>query len=429
MTRYNSWQTSRESWQRLFILTAAVLSLVISVVGKGAEGATVKTGIDNLLDTDFRIIKGRKIALLTHAAARTRQGESSFDVVRKRSDIALVRVFSPEHGFHGTVTAGVKVENDTILGVEVRSLYGQYRRPTHDMLTGVETVVIDLQDIGCRSYTYVSTMIEMLTVCAELDIDVFVLDRPNPLGGSTVDGRTVDSSVQSFVGRIPIAYVHGMTLGELATMANGEGWLGRDSSGIPRRVNLTVIKAKRWSRTMRWEETGLDWYPTSPNIPTIAAARAYPITGIIGELSTMSIGIGSALPFSILGAPGLAYDSALVSAGRRHGILLRDIQFTPATGRFARTTCTGYHVEWARVDSIRPVRFAMFVLHRLSATYPDIIPDSLSPATESMITKVTGSSQLLPMLRRKASFDEVDREMSVGLSEFLQKRKKYLLYD
>ncbi|HCN04308.1 MAG TPA: hypothetical protein DIS79_01715 [Bacteroidetes bacterium] len=180
---------------------------------------------------------------------------------------------------------------------------------------------------------------------------------------------------------------------------------------------------------MRWEETGLDWYPTSPNIPTITAARAYPITGIIGELSTMSIGIGSALPFSILGGPGLLYDSVLVSAGRRHGILLRDIQFTPTVGRFARTTCSGYHVEWARVDSIRPVRFAMYVLHRLSATYPDIVPDSLSPSTESMITKVTGSSQLLTLLRRKATFDEIDREMSIGLTDFLQRRKKYLLYD
>lgn len=406
-----------------------MLSIFSTVIGKGAEGAGVKTGIDNLLDTDFRLLKGRKIAVLTHAAARSRQGESTFDIVRLRSDITLVRVFAPEHGFHGTVTAGNKVENDTILGVEVRSLYGQYRRPTADMLHGVDAVVVDLQDIGCRSYTYVSTMIEMLTVCAELRIDVFILDRPNPLGGITVDGRIVEPSLQSFVGRIPIAYVHGMTLGELATMANGEGWLGRDSTGTPRRAHITVIKAKRWSRSMRWEETGLDWYPTSPNIPTITAARAYPITGIIGELSTMSIGIGSALPFSILGGPGLLYDSVLVSAGRRHGILLRDIQFTPTVGRFARTTCSGYHVEWARVDSIRPVRFAMYVLHRLSATYPDIVPDSLSPSTESMITKVTGSSQLLTLLRRKATFDEIDREMSFGLTDFLQRRKKYLLYD
>lgn len=410
------------------IIISVILLNFCTVTGKGAEGA-VKTGIDNLFDTDFRLLKGKRIALLTHAAARTRQGESTFDVVRRRVDVTLVRAFAPEHGFHGTVTAGIKVENDTVFGVEVRSLYGQYRRPTPDMLKGIDAVVIDLQDIGCRSYTYVSTMIEMLTVCAEVNIEVFVLDRPNPLGGITVDGRTVEPSLQSFVGRIPIAYVHGMTLGELATMANGEGWLGNDSTGASRQVRLTVIKVKRWSRSMRWEETGLDWYPTSPNIPTIVAARAYPITGIIGELSTMSIGIGSALPFSILGAPALSYDSVLVSAGRRHGIVLRDIQFTPSTGRFARTTCSGYHVGWADADSIRPVRFAMFVLHRLASTYPDIIPDSLSPATESMISKVTGSPNVLSLLRRKTSFEDIDREMSIGLADFIQKRKKYLLYE
>jgi len=185
--------------------------------------AQVKFGIDNLIDTDFALLRGKRVVLVTHAAARTYRGTTTAEEFLQRKDVSTLRLLAPEHGFYGVVPAGIIVADDTVFRTPVVSLYGKLRRPDRSMITDADVVVVDLQDIGVRSYTYISTMVEVLEACAENSIRCMILDRPNPLGGTLVQGNLPDDELRSFIGRIPIPYVHGMTMGELATMVNGEG--------------------------------------------------------------------------------------------------------------------------------------------------------------------------------------------------------------
>ncbi len=239
----------------------------------------------------------KRIGLICNQTSRTHDGKFGPDVCLRKK-LKLVGLFSPEHGFSGVRKAGATSDTATTYNnIPIFSLYGSTRKPTKKMLRGIDILVFDIQDIGVRPYTYLSTMILAMEAAAEAKIEFVVLDRPNPLGGERIEGNILDTTLRSFVGQVAIPYIHGMTLGEIAKMAVGERWFKTAA-----KLKLTVIAMTDWKRTMTWHETGLDWTPPSPNIPTFESAVGAAMFGAIGELGVLSVGIGSDTPFLRLGS-------------------------------------------------------------------------------------------------------------------------------
>lgn len=402
------------------------------LVGLVPAVAQVQTGIDVLLASNMDALASKRIVVVTHAAARASTGRSTAEELLKHPRVRVLRLLAPEHGYFGVVRAGDHVSDDIVGTTPVVSLYGRLRRPEASMITDADAVVIDLQDIGTRSYTYISTTIEVMEACAQYRIPVMILDRPNPLG-DVVDGAIPDPSVRNFVCRIPVPYVHGMTMGELATMANDEGWLERDASGTPRRCSLTVIRCAGWSRSMRWEDTGLAWYPTSPNIPSITTVRGYPTTGLLGELGLASIGIGTSSPFTMVGTPTYAPTSRdeehLMASLRGCGVIARDGRFVPIAGKFAKQECRGYQLVFAEDSTLKPFRAALILLHHFRAMTPTALDASIrSTNPGQMFVKTSGSQRWLDRLLKGATLSELCADSDAGVREFLIRRLPYLLY-
>jgi len=239
------------------------------------------------------------VGLITNQTSLSSNGTKTRLLLAKGTN--LVALYTPEHGLDGTEKAGVEIRSrkDPLTGLTAYSLYGDTRKPTPEMLAGIDVLVFDLQDIGCRSYTYISTMARCLEACAEQGKQFVVLDRPNPLGGNRVEGMPIEPAWISFVGQLPVPYVHGMTAGELALMANAKGW-------VKGKADLKVVKMRGWHRDMAWTDTGLRWIPTSPNIPNAMSPFYYVITGLVGSLAGgLDIGIGTPRAFQYLTAPWL----------------------------------------------------------------------------------------------------------------------------
>ena len=411
------------------MMTFLRLILLLAVIACSTPlTAQVKFGIDNLIDTDFALLRKKKIVLVTHAAARTYRGTSTAEEFLRRRDVITLRLLAPEHGYFGVVPAGMAVHDDTVMQTPVVSLYGRLRRPEASMISDADVVVVDLQDIGVRSYTYISTMVEVLEACAEAGIRCMILDRPNPLGGMIVQGNLPDDELRSFIGRIPVPYVHGMTMGELASMVNGKGWLRTGADGSARECNLTVVRCKRWKRSMVWEDLARPWYPTSPNIPSVHAIRGYVLTGMVGELGACSIGMGTSTPFTLLGGSDFPEDSSLIVHLRRYGVIAALARFKPATGKFAGSVCNGYHLLPQR--TWQPYNAALTVLWRVRSMYPDAFPDSLASMKHGvMFSKACGSGDLVQALIRGASLAELERIGRRGVDVFVEQRRQFLLYD
>ncbi|PYJ07005.1 MAG: DUF1343 domain-containing protein [Verrucomicrobia bacterium] len=248
----------------------------------------------------FRVLQGKRVGLITNPSGVNRNLESTLSVLRNAPGVKLAALFGPEHGIYGDVPAGDKVASrtDSRTGLPVHSLYGATRKPTPKMLTGLDALVYDLQDTGCRSYTYISTMGVAMAACGQAGVEFVVLDRPNPLGGARVEGPLVESKFRSFVSRWDVPYVYGLTCGELAQVILGEHW-------ITNQCKLTVVPMKGWTRNMLWQDTGLPWVPTSPHIPHGESPLFQVATGMLGEIGGVSTGIGYTLPFQCIAAPGV----------------------------------------------------------------------------------------------------------------------------
>src|SRR5947207_3660198 len=280
-----------------FRILALTLLALISTVPSLAE---VKLGNEVLANTGFRALQGKRIGLITNPSGVNRNLESTVDVLRAAPGVNLVALFGPEHGIYGDVPAGDKVESrtDARTGLPVHSLYGATHKPTPEMLKGIDALAYDLQDTGCRSYTYISTMGVAMEACGEAGIEFIVLDRPNPLCGERVEASMVLPKFRSFVSRWDVPYVYGLTCGELAQMINGEHWI----KSAPR---LNVIPLKGWKRSMVWRDTGLPWVPTSPHIPHGDSPLFVAATGMLGEIGGLNLGNNYSLPFQCLAAPWL----------------------------------------------------------------------------------------------------------------------------
>jgi len=286
-----------------------VLGLVLAVVGglcsmpamANVSPRPVIVGAEVLLARQFAPLAGKRVGLIANQTSLA-NGSHLADLLKAAPGVTLAAILAPEHGFRGAIEAGASVRHaiDEKTGVPVWSLYGRARKPTPAMLRGIDALLFDVQDIGARFYTYISTLGLAMQAAAAAKIPFIVLDRPNPLGGDYVAGFVLEGSLRSFVGQYPIPIVHGLTVGEIARMIKGEAWL----EGL-QQLDLEVVKMENWQRTMRWPETQLAWVPTSPNIPTFQSALLYPGIGLVGE-TNVNEGRGTATPFAVFGAPWLA---------------------------------------------------------------------------------------------------------------------------
>jgi uncharacterized protein YbbC (DUF1343 family) len=392
---------------RLFFLLALLL---IFGLPPGAE-ARVQLGIDVLQSDDFSLLRGQRVGLVTNQTGVDNDGVKTRLLLRRAPGVKLVALFTPEHGLDGTEGAGkyVSSRKDRLTGLTAYSLYGPTRKPTPAMLRGIDVLVFDLQDIGCRSYTYISTMVKCMEAAGEQHIKFVVLDRPNPLGGNRIEGPPMDPKWTSFVGQLPVPYVHGMTAGELARMALAMGW-------IRPRCELSVVKMRGWNRGMTWPETGLRWVQTSPNVPYAMSPFYYVATGLIGELAGLEVGCGGSSPFEIIAAKNA---SAPLFMSRMRAQRFSGVDFTETQlGGFggarlgidphAQTNLTGLNVyflaEFNRqlggnlLSRSRGDHLEMFYKCYGSSTIGDQISHGMSP--DRIIASWLGYQQRFASLRR-----------------------------
>ncbi len=402
---------------RFFIL----VFFFVATINSSAQQVKVKLGIDLVVDNDFEIFRGKRIAILSNNAGRSSKKKLTVELFANSNKCKLVSVFAPEHGFKTWVQAGQKVKDDSLFGIPVYSLYGENRRPRKFQLHNIDMVVIDLQDIGIRSYTYISSMYNMMDACAEWGIPVVVLDRPNPISGLVVDGNVLDSGLKSFVGIIPVTYIHGMTIGELAQMINEEGWLPKDYFGNPRKCNLSIIAMENWERWMVWEDTGLSWTPTSPNIPTPNAVRGCAMMGIFGELGLFPISLGVKLPFQYFGSIDFDNIQSIIDSIKLPGVILEPV---------FRSKTTGISIKFEYNLAFAPYTAGIKLFLAVKKIQPNLFnPKEVSSSRKRMFMKVIGSKKLFDALFSNMPEDDVIKIASHGLEEFKKLRQKYLIYN
>jgi len=267
-----------------------------------AREPSIQLGIDYLEESKFAVLQGKRVGLLTHPAGKNGRGESTVDVFVRSSDVNLVALFGPEHGIYGDEKASVPVDDkiDQKTGLPVFSLYGKFRKPTKKMLIEIDSLVVDLQDVGVRCYTYISCMRYVMEACFEEGVEVVVLDRPNPLGGVKVAGPSMDEVCMSYVGAFQIPFVHGMTIGELALWSKKVSGVLKTEEVNRKKGKLVIVPMIGWTRQMTWPQTGLSWHPTSPNIPSLDSVAGYPMTGLGAQMGKFKHGIGTEHPFRFL---------------------------------------------------------------------------------------------------------------------------------
>lgn len=381
----------------------------------------VRLGID-ILSENHNILKGKNVGLITNPTGLDSNLVPSSEIISHLPDVKLVAVFGPEHGIKGGRMGSI-TEDRTEKDIKVFSLYGSTRRPTTEMLKGIDVLIFDIQDIGIRSYTYISTMRYCMEEAAKHNIQFVVLDRPNPLGGLLVDGPLLDKNFESFVGSVPVPYVHGMTVGEIALFINKE---------LNINCNLTVIKMDGWKRNMLWEDTGLRWTPTSPHIPEPDSPFFYPVTGILGELGIVNIGVGYTLPFKLVGAPWIDAEeiTEYLNNKKLAGVHFQIFHFTPFYGLFKGQECNGFRIIITDKRNYKPVATGYHIIEALLKLYPERFNFSVaSKSNIDMFDKVNGSDIIRKQFQNGIKVEEIVRSYQSELKEFIEKRKKYLLYE
>lgn len=415
----------------LFVIVLYPLTLM-------GQNRVVKTGIDVLEENGFEQLKGKKIGLVTNPTGVDRWMNSTIDILYNAPEVELVALFGPEHGVRGAVHAGVKIEDTSVdpsTGVRIYSLYGKSRLPSAGSLEGLDAIVYDIQDIGCRSYTYISTMGNVMKVAACEGIEFIVLDRPNPLGGNKVEGPVVDDSLISFVGQYQIPYVYGLTCGELATLINEEGMLtvpdinGADSIV---RCDLTVVRMKGWERDMTYDKTGLKWVPTSPHIPTVEAAMLYPATGIIGELGVVNIGVGYTLPFQMIASDKITDAEAFaarMNAISLPGVTFRAIYASPFYGGFKGKDVAGVQIYIDDFEQVELTAIQFYALEVLTMMVPSFRPFSQTGSSNlNMFDKVTGTKKVREIFSKTYRFKDISPLWRSDTEAFVRASARYRLY-
>ncbi|ANQ51100.1 DUF1343 domain-containing protein [Flammeovirga sp. MY04] len=392
-----------------------------------AQTSYVKVGIEVLKDQNFKTLEGKRVGLVTNPTGIDINFTSTIDILHQAANVNLTALYGPEHGVRGDTDAGAHVDSylDKTTRLNVYSLYGKTRKPTPKMLENVDVIVYDIQDIGVRSYTFISTLGLVMEAAAENGKEVIVLDRPNPLGGKKVEGNIVMEGYFSFVSQFPIPYIYGLTVGELAYMMNHEGWL---KGG--KKCKLKVIPMKGWKRSMRFQDTGRAWVPSSPHIPNVQTAELYPATGIIGELEASFIGIGYTLPFGVFASEwinGLKYAEAL-NALHLDGVHFRQITFTPYYKDKKGKKLHGVQVYITDYDKVRLSEIQFHALAVLKDLYPDKDLFAGKENRFGMFDKVCGTNLIRTNFTKNYLFDDVKPYWRKDEEDFRKKSAVYMMY-
>lgn len=401
--------------QILNVVAASLTGDDASAVSKDSKTTSaVETGIDVLVRDNFRQLAGQRIGLITNHTGRAQDGRSTAALLQAAEQVNLTTLFSPEHGFEGKLDVEkIGDTQDTATGLKVFSLYGPTRKPTPEMLANLDTIVFDIQDIGCRFYTYVSTMGEAMRAAAEQGKRFVVLDRPNPINGLDMAGPMLDAGLESFVGYHHLPLRHGMTAGELAQMFKAELKLDLD---------LQVIRCENWQREDYWEATGLTWINPSPNMRSLTEATLYPGVGVL-ETTNISVGRGTDIPFEWIGAPWIDARqlAAELSGYGLPGVIFVPVEFTPTSSKYEGELCQGVNIAIIDRAQFEPMQVGFALACALRKHHSD------QWQTKSL-NRLLGNKQVEQAILDGKTLSEVVELSQAGLRDFAKRRQPFLLY-
>lgn len=408
----------------LFFISAILFFCLFSGRISLAHERRVELGNEIFIRKFSSELQGKSLGLVINHTSVLPSGKSLVQALLDKGH-KIQAIFSPEHGYSGTLEAGTEVKNSQQTDIIIYSLYGETRKPTPDQTQGIDAFVYDIQDVGTRFYTYITTLKYVLEAAAEAQIPVYVLDRPNPVGGEIIEGPLLRPEYESFIGALPIPVRYGLTPGELAMMMKGEGW-------VPKDFDLHVIRMKNWKRNFFWKDTGLPWIPPSPNMPSPETAIIYPGSSLLGTVR-FNEGRGTPYPFLQFGAPWL--DSSLIiknlNGGEQFGVKLEAIDYTPLSlpGKalhplYENKICHGIRVHIFEEEKFFSLRFSFLIIKAIK----DLYPDKLSFQSR-YLNLIFGSDLLNHYLEGRISFEKLIAQMEEEEKLFRQKRTKYLLYD
>lgn len=393
-----------------------------------AQKINITTGIEVLKETNFKILEGKRVGLITNATGVDNNLKSTIDILSEAPNVNLVALYAPEHGVRGDIYAGDRVADttDPKTGIPIYSLYGKKREMFASMMKKIDVLVYDIQDIGCRSYTFISTMGQAMQTAAENNIEFVVLDRPNPLGGEKVEGNLVEKGYFSGVSRYKIPYVYGLTCGELAQMINAERSLGNT-----KRCKLTVVKMRDWKRDMTFEQTGLQWLPTSPQVPQALTAPHYASSGIVGETAYLSIGVGYTLPFQIFAAPWInGQDFAKrMNSLKIPGVTFTPIYLKPYFGPYKEQKIQGVQFFYTDYEKVKLTEIQFLVVQEAVAMYPKhkLFVKEFEHRF-GMIDKVCGTNKIRELFGKRYRWEDAKAYWDKDAESFKKLSKKYWLY-
>lgn len=405
---------------------APLLALCLAAGSLAAQSASrrapnVRPGVDVLVAERPDLLRGKRFGLITNPAGVDSALRPTADVLARLPGATLVRLFAPEHGIRGDVPAGEHVGDarDPATGVPVVSLYGKSRRPAPETLADLDVVVFDLQDVGSRTYTFVSTLGETMLACAAAKKPLIVLDRPNPLGLLRVEGPVREERFFNFICWGPVPVVHGMTAGELARLYAGEMKIACD---------LTVVPAAGLRRAAIWDDTGLVWTMTSPHIPRERQAYLYVATGMIGGVAkNVSDGVGTTLPFELLAAEWIDAErfAAALAAENLPGVRFRPLAVQPFYGKFAKKVLRGVQLVLDDPRAFRPLRTALALMTALERTHPG----RAEYEEERILGIHWGRADVVDLVRAGRTAAEIEALFAPDVAAFLARRTPYLLYE
>lgn len=419
-------KTMRKS---IAILNQIVLLIfILGLTQQVSHAQKVETGIDVLQKSNFEILAGKSVGIITNPTGVNKNLVSTIDLLHKASNVTVKALYSPEHGIRGDHAAGDKVGTyiDEKTGLTVYSLYGKNKKPSAEMLKGLDALVYDIQDIGVRSYTYISTMGLAMEACIENNIELIVLDRPNPIGGLKVEGGLVEPDYISFVSQFPIPYVYGLTCGELANYLNEEELL-KDG----KKCKLTVVEMNGWTRDMLFADTELPWVPTSPHIPNSMSAIYYAISGILGELYTVSIGVGYTQPFELFAAEWIDADQLSENLNRLElpGVLFRPVHYKPYYSVSKGIMIHGVQLHFTDVPEAPLSLIQFYVLQELHKLHPEKnVFEMCNQSRLSMFDKVCGDKKIRSEFTKNFLVSDIENLWNNPAKDFKEKSKQYWLY-
>lgn len=419
--------------QKRFLRFVLVLAAAFAAFSLDASSYKVKVGIEVLADMDFAPLAGKRVGLVTNPSGVDHNLRSTIDILHKAPNVNLVALYGPEHGVRGDVYAGGQVSDftDPSTGLPVYSLYGATRKPTAKMLEGIDVMVYDIQDVGARCYTFISTLGLVMEACAPLGIEVMVLDRPNPLGGRKIEGCYVEQPFNSFVSQYRIPFLYGLTPGELARLINEEG-LNRGQKGdqAPAKCKLSVIPMEGWTRDMVYDDTELPWVLPSPNIPYSKTAQYYACSGVCGEIyNYLQVGVSYTFPFQVFAASWIDPDKLLAELNSYSlpGVAFRTIYFRPFAGSQAGKLLGGVQPFFTDYNAARLTEIQFHVMQALAKLYPDNLPFGENEKI-GLFCKVCGTDYVKKNLQKRYRVEDILEYWRKDEDNFRTLSSKYYLY-